>query len=138
MTTTSELPFRIPANDDGSQIAVLPRRPTNLDQCEEDCALRKSQVERKTKVASRLWKHRVLIAGLALVITRLSRILLDAEVTEPCDATDFDESFTKNDAVWLSIDHLDQDNADIKAAVCFKTLFGSIDIGLVIQWAGTS
>jgi hypothetical protein len=28
-------------------------------------------------------------------------------------------------------------NNNITAAVCFKTLFGEIDLGLVIQWAGT-
>jgi hypothetical protein len=40
------------------------------------------------------------------------------------------------DVVDLSIRHVEPPS-DITAAVCFKTLFGQIDLGIVIQWAGT-
>lgn len=39
------------------------------------------------------------------------------------------------DVVKLSIHHIEP-QTDISAAVCFKTLFGDIDLGIVIQWAG--
>jgi hypothetical protein len=37
----------------------------------------------------------------------------------------------------LSSSSSSSSNNNITAAVCFKTLFGQIDLGLVIQWAGT-
>ena len=40
------------------------------------------------------------------------------------------------DIVRLSIGHVEPPS-DVSAAVCFKTLFGDIDLGIVIQWAGT-
>jgi hypothetical protein len=38
--------------------------------------------------------------------------------------------------VDLAIRHVEP-QSDVTAAVCFKTLFGQIDLGIVIQWAGT-
>jgi hypothetical protein len=39
------------------------------------------------------------------------------------------------DLVELSIRHVEP-TSNISVAVCFKTLFGNIDIGIVLQWAG--
>jgi hypothetical protein len=40
------------------------------------------------------------------------------------------------DVVEISRQHIEPPS-DIKAAVCFKTLFGDIDLGIVLQWVGT-
>jgi hypothetical protein len=42
----------------------------------------------------------------------------------------------RRDLVQLAIQHRESSSANITAAVCFKTLFGTIDLGIVIQWAG--
>jgi hypothetical protein len=39
------------------------------------------------------------------------------------------------DLVELSIRHVEPPS-NVSVAVCFKTLFGNIDIGIVLQWAG--
>jgi hypothetical protein len=39
------------------------------------------------------------------------------------------------DVVELSMRHVEPPS-NISVAVCFKTLFGNIDIGIVLQWAG--
>jgi hypothetical protein len=136
--TTSELPYAS-TTADGQPNAALPRRPTNSDLYEEGLAKElKSPIERKRKIANRLRKNRILIAGMALVIAKLARILRGTPVADFCDEIEMNDSpySSDHDVVRLSINYFDHDNTDIKAAVCFKTLFGSIDIGLVIQWAG--
>jgi hypothetical protein len=41
------------------------------------------------------------------------------------------------DVIELSRNHVEPVSSNITAAVCYKTLFGDIDIGLVLQWVGT-
>jgi hypothetical protein len=40
------------------------------------------------------------------------------------------------DVIELSWNHVEP-ASNITAAVCYKTLFGDLDIGLVLQWVGT-
>jgi hypothetical protein len=40
------------------------------------------------------------------------------------------------DVIELSRHHVEP-TSNVTAAVCFKTLFGDIDLGLVLQWVGT-
>jgi hypothetical protein len=54
------------------------------------------------------------------------------EALEPTIA----DGLRETNVVDLAIRHVEPPS-DITAAVCFKTLFGQIDLGIVIQWAGT-
>lgn len=140
MKTTGDL-FVTKQQDDSQHRSRIARTPTKKDLIDDEEKGADQGGLKRTAVM--MWKNRILLVGIALVISRLSGIHHETHVTLHCSTVESakDQKLTKNlDIVRLSIDHLENEESDtdIKAAVCFKTLFGSIDIGLVIQWAGKS
>jgi hypothetical protein len=69
------------------------------------------------------------------ISSQSSRSVEENHSVETLEPTISDRS-REIDVVDLAIRHVEP-LSDITAAVCFKTLFGQIDLGIVIQWAGT-
>lgn len=92
-------------------------------------------MEQKAKVAgSFAYKYRLAFIGVLFVASTLLSLIHDmATMPLYLNQSQRPRPFGTTDVVKLSIKH--KEPSDIKAAVCFKTLFGDIDLGIVLQWA---
>lgn len=83
------------------------------------------------------FKNRVMLFGALFVLSSVLTLIHDTRTLQFYnfdDKTEIPVGYT--DIIRLSIGHVESPS-DVSAAVCFKTLFGDIDLGVVIEWAGT-
>lgn len=81
-------------------------------------------------------KRRLVMFGAFLVLSSVLTMVHDAMIMSSFISRDGTTTVRVTDVVKLAINHVEP-SSDVSAAVCFKTLFGEIDLGVVIQWAGT-
>lgn len=80
----------------------------------------------------------LLLALIGVIATILSsnRMLNDFSVSSIDDSSIlWTDHAVRMDVIELSKTHAEPPS-NVTAAICFKTLFGDIDLGIVIQWAG--
>jgi len=103
----------------------------------EDFMEPKSSLQEKRRIVITFGvRHRFVLLGALAVLTAMLQTLQGILITSQFTAGKLQtQPQTRLDVVNLAIKHVEP-ASNVSAAVCFKTLFGDIDLGVVIQWAG--
>ena len=100
---------------------------------------RENHQKRKVMVAF-LYKNRLVVVGFLFFVSTVMTLFHDMKTMQHFTVDGAarrlkKKPFGTTDVVKLAIQHKEPDS-NLRTAVCFKTLFGDVDLGIVIQWAG--
>jgi hypothetical protein len=110
-----------------AQNTVKPQSSTTSARTKRYAANKRIAALRRDAVASARTENKV---------KKIARVRVQPQSTIIMSASSPSSSSESENVIELSRRHVEP-YSNVSAAICFKTLFGDIDLGIVLQWVGT-